>query len=194
MLNKYREKVKVVLDKLAYIFDRAGIRPWIVSILGLIFIIIGSTIIIYNEELLWLFIIFISIGSLMDAIDGTLARIQNSTSRWGMFYDSFLDRLTEIIIFLTLLLVGYIKDYIAYLYISTAILISYARARGESLNINMRGIGLMERAERLLIIIVSLTIMLFIKYDYNYIASILIILNIITILQRTIHIYRTLST
>ena len=87
-----------------------------------------------------------------DVFDGEIARMTHKISISGAFLDSNLDRLSDAIIVLGLILGGYFNYIIGYTIIFLIIMISYIRSRAENEGINMKGIGFMERAERLIIL------------------------------------------
>lgn len=102
----------------------------------------------------------ILLGGLFDILDGSVARRTGLASPFGAFYDSTLDRLSEIIVYLGLLSlyndyrlelgdVGMI--YAVMLAMAGSIMISYTRARAEALGIPCT-VGLMQRAERVILI------------------------------------------
>ena len=187
MLNKFRDKFNGIMTGIALRLTRMNIRPWMASTLGLVFVIVASYILIYTEitpYTVTMSVILFALGGFMDAVDGALARVQDRVSRWGAFYDSFLDRVTEIIYVLALYLSGIISPLSSYLYIVTSLLISYTRARAETISINLSGVGIMERAERILILLIGLLIWSVTKYNIEILMLILIILNTVTILQR----------
>ncbi len=79
---------------------------------------------------------FVIIFGLMDALDGALARLQNTASKLGMFYDATSDRLKEIILYAALAV--YVDQHIpeagAWLVVAVAgssLLVSYVKAKGE---------------------------------------------------------------
>ncbi len=132
-------------------------------------------------------------SSTMDAIDGTLARLQGEETRFGAFVDSYADRIAEIVLVSGLMLGGYSNLLAGVLFLSTSLLISYARARAEALAVDMAGIGLMERAERLILLIIG---MLMWSLDSRSLDIILLagsLLNIVTVLQRSYHVWRVLG-
>lgn len=99
-------------------------------------------------------------GGLFDILDGTVARRTGLASPFGAFYDSTLDRLSEIIVYLGLLSlyndyrlelgdVGMI--YAVMLAMAGSLMISYTRARAEGVGIPCT-VGLMQRAERVILI------------------------------------------
>lgn len=74
--------------------------------------------------------------SILDALDGALARLQNSTSLSGMFYDAVTDRMKEIIVFSALAVFVYKHIDVTLVWqvvaaCGTAILVSYVKAKGE---------------------------------------------------------------
>ena len=102
----------------------------------------------------------ILLGGFFDILDGRVARLTGLGSKFGAFYDSTLDRISEIAVFLGLLSlyndyrlelgdVGMI--YLIMLAMAGSLMVSYTRARAESLGLDCR-VGLMPRAERVVLI------------------------------------------
>jgi phosphatidylglycerophosphate synthase len=92
-------------------------------------------------------------------LDGVLARVNGRATSFGAFLDSLLDRYSDAFIFLSLAwyLGGRGDQAGALLSIGTmlgALLVSYARARGEGLGIDNHD-GIMERPERIILLIVA---------------------------------------
>jgi CDP-diacylglycerol---glycerol-3-phosphate 3-phosphatidyltransferase len=95
----------------------------------------------------------IALGGVADILDGRVARALGVDSAYGKFIDSTLDRFVEVFAFLGFAV--YLSDFrlgplVVVGAISGSLLVSYARARGESLGVLCKG-GLMQRAERLVI-------------------------------------------
>src|SRR5499426_451131 len=96
------------------------------------------------------------VANIFDFIDGKVAHITNTVSRFGAFWDSTLDRFSDICLFLGLIyLYASLRrtDYvmIASLAMMFSIMTSYTRARAESL-IEKCKVGFMERPERIVLI------------------------------------------
>jgi CDP-diacylglycerol--glycerol-3-phosphate 3-phosphatidyltransferase len=102
----------------------------------------------------------ILLGGLFDIIDGRVARLSGMGSKFGAFYDSTLDRISEIAVFLGILSlyndyrlqlgdVGMI--YLIMLAMAGSLMVSYTRGRAEALGLDCR-VGLMPRAERVVLI------------------------------------------
>jgi phosphatidylglycerophosphate synthase len=101
--------------------------------------------------------LLILIGGLCDMSDGILARVNGRTTSFGAFLDSLLDRYSDALIFLSISwYLAKTGDHTgALLGIGTmvgALLVSYARARGEGLGVSGQ-VGLMERPERIILLI-----------------------------------------
>ena len=86
-----------------------------------------------------------------DAFDGEVARRTGNISKSGAFLDSNLDRLSDAAIVLGLIIGGYFNYVIGFVILFLIIMISYIRARAENEGIDMKGVGFMERAERIII-------------------------------------------
>jgi CDP-diacylglycerol---glycerol-3-phosphate 3-phosphatidyltransferase len=102
----------------------------------------------------------ILLGGFFDILDGRVARLTGLGSKFGAFYDSTLDRISEIVVFMGILSmyndyrqelgdVGMI--YLIYLAMAGSLMISYTRARAEALGLDCK-VGLMPRAERVVLI------------------------------------------
>jgi CDP-diacylglycerol--glycerol-3-phosphate 3-phosphatidyltransferase len=97
----------------------------------------------------------IALGGVCDVMDGRVARTRQLTSPYGTFIDSMLDRFVEVFAFL-----GFVVYLRAFAYgpllaaaaITGSLLVSYARARGESVGVLCKE-GLMQRAERLVLVL-----------------------------------------
>lgn len=99
------------------------------------------------------------IGAICDVLDGSMARLTGRSSRFGAFLDSTIDRYAELALFL-----GYgvyfaaqgrpLDVGVTMAASAGSMLVSYARARAEGLGLECK-VGLMERPERLLVLIVA---------------------------------------
>ncbi|MGA7089671.1 MAG: CDP-alcohol phosphatidyltransferase family protein [Candidatus Acidiferrales bacterium] len=98
-------------------------------------------------------------AGLCDLLDGPVARRQNRVSMFGAFLDSILDRYADLILFLGLLV--YYARVNRFLYVGLAgaamagaVMVSYAKARAESL-VPTKEVGFWERPERLVLMIIA---------------------------------------
>jgi CDP-diacylglycerol--glycerol-3-phosphate 3-phosphatidyltransferase len=99
----------------------------------------------------------IALGGVADIMDGRVARARGLASPYGTFIDSMLDRYVEVFAFLGF--VVYLRGFaygplLAAAAVTGSLLVSYARARGESVGVLCKE-GLMQRAERLVLTFVA---------------------------------------
>lgn len=137
---------------------RWGVHPNLLTTLGFL-ITIGAAFAFHQHQVrLAGFLVLLS--GLFDILDGRVARLSGLGSKFGAFYDSTLDRIGEITVFLGLLSlyndyrlelgdVGMI--YLIMLAMAGSLMISYTRARAEALGLDCN-VGLMPRAERIVLI------------------------------------------
>lgn len=100
--------------------------------------------------------VIILFSGLMDVLDGRMARLYGLKSKYGAFYDSVMDRYSEIIMFLGL--IGYfiienkwLLMFIVFCSLGGSLMVSYTRARAEGLGVDC-SVGLLQRPERILIV------------------------------------------
>ena len=142
----------------------------------------------YNAIILGGIVLLIS--GFFDIVDGTVARVTKSSSRKGSFLDSSLDKLSEVAIFLGLAIGDLAEPLLCMIALSLSLIVSYVRARAESLGIELKGIGIGERAERLLII--AIIGMIPISGAMQWAVVIVSIIAGITIVQRMVATYKKL--
>jgi CDP-diacylglycerol--glycerol-3-phosphate 3-phosphatidyltransferase len=126
--------------------------PTAYNLLGVAFGILGG--VCFATGLLNLGGWAVLMGGAADVLDGRIARIRGMANQRGAFLDSTLDRFAEVGAFVGLS-VAYRESAVALAIVATALggslLVSYARARGESLGVVCK-VGVMQRAERLLLL------------------------------------------
>jgi len=147
-----------------------------------------------------LFAIFVFLCGISDGIDGAIARMTQTTTSFGGFFDSFMDRLSEFFIFFALLIhcwenvLWNIVDMKLVIYISfvASMMISYCRSRAELFYKGDFDIGLMARSERLFYIFITNILVFF----YGFLMEFLFIymwLVLGTFFFRFIKIYNQIS-
>ena len=158
MLNRFRAFWTKLLTPIAKFFLRHGVSPDAITLIGTIGVVVGALIFFPRGELL-VGVLVITAFVFSDMLDGTMARMSGTTSKWGAFLDSTLDRLGDAAIFggLVLYFAGPgSSDALAALALYCLVMgsvTSYARARAESLGMEAKG-GIAERADRLVAILV----------------------------------------
>lgn len=182
MLNNLRESLRPALEKIGKVFASTGLSPNFWTSVGLGFAFLSA--IVYGLSVEFGLIIggiLLLVSGFFDIVDGQVARFTQKTSKKGGFLDSIFDKVAEVAIFLGILIGGYAEPYLVFLAITLSLLVSYARARAESLQIKLQGIGIGERAERLLVIAI-IGIIGFMEYA----IIIVIVIATITFIQRVI--------
>jgi archaetidylinositol phosphate synthase len=161
LFNKFRDFLQPTVNKLGSIFAATGISPNLWTVTSLAFSITAgiaySFAAGFSITLSWYYMpllgsILLLISGFFDVVDGSVARITKQYSRKGAFLDSVFDKVAEAIIFIGLTLGSLASPVSCIVALALSLLVSYTRARGESLGIDLKGIGVGERAERLLIV------------------------------------------
>jgi CDP-diacylglycerol--glycerol-3-phosphate 3-phosphatidyltransferase len=133
-----------------------------------------------------------------DLFDGAVARSSSKgISKWGAVLDSTLDRLSDAAIFIGALLFFIENDdpLVPLIIIAAvaAFMVSYIKARAESLNIVCDG-GIAERSERLIIALVAYGLHgLEVEYAMAIGIWVLVLLSMITIAQRMLIVYKAVK-
>ncbi|MET9609160.1 phosphatidylinositol phosphate synthase [Streptomyces sp. NPDC006512] len=161
MLNKYaRAFFTRVLTPFAAFLLRRGVSPDAVTLIGTAGVVAGALVFFPRGEFFW-GTITITLFVFSDLVDGNMARQAGVSSRWGAFLDSTLDRVADAAIFggLALWYAGSGNDNIlcavAIFCLASGQVVSYTKARGESIGLPVAVNGLIERAERLVISLVA---------------------------------------
>jgi len=153
VLNNLRETLRPTLEKIGKGFASTGLSPNFWTVIGLVFALISA--IVYGLGIEFGLIIggvLLLVSGFFDMVDGQVARVTGKTSKKGSYLDSMFDKIAEVAIFLGILIGGYAEPYLILLAITLSLLVSYARAKSDAINIKLQGIGIGERAERLLVI------------------------------------------
>src|SRR6266567_3288676 len=93
-------------------------------------------------------------AGLFDMVDGRVARETNRVTRFGGFFDSVLDRYSDLALFMGLLVSYATINRFFYIVMTVSVMVSYARARAE-LTIPKCKVGFLERPERVVLIIIG---------------------------------------
>ena len=144
-----------VLAGLEAAAPRLGLTPDVLNFVGLGFGILSGALICLDQPEGGGFAL--AIAGVADIFDGRIARRLGLVSRYGQFIDSTLDRFVEVAVLLAL--AYYLRGYpwgplMAAAALSGSLLVSYVRARGESVGVVCTG-GLMPRAVRLVLTLIA---------------------------------------
>lgn len=186
-----RASTEGIIDPIVTILKHWHISPDLLTVGGMMAHVAAAWLIATNQ-MTWAGSLLLLIAPL-DALDGALARkIGKQAGRWGAFLDSTSDRFAEIILF-----GGFIIFYgqtgqwwlmfLAYLAITGSLMVSYTRARAESLGYSCK-IGMLSRVERYIVVILLLLL------NRPAVALlILAILTYVTVGQRTATVWHQAS-
>jgi archaetidylinositol phosphate synthase len=180
MLSSLKNRTTELLSPLTATLVRFGLKPNHITFASLFFGIFASLFIAKAEIILAA--IFLAFSGFMDMLDGALARSERKTTEFGGFLDSVFDRYVDVAIFVSLGIYG-INWLLVALALSGALLVSYTRARAEKI-IEKCDVGIAERSERMLILIVGL----FSGFVWHAVA-VIAILSHITALHRIFYTY-----
>jgi len=158
MLSRLIGKLcKALLDLIVAFVSFLGVNPNLLTLIGFLITIFAAVYFARGRFLeAGLVIIF---AGIFDMLDGRVARITNSVTKFGAFFDSVLDRYSDIVIFLGLMIYYSKAQRLSYMVLSGvvmmgAVMTSYTRARAESL-IPLCKVGFLERPERLVLLIIG---------------------------------------
>jgi len=197
LLNRLREKITPITTLIGNNFGSLGLSPTFWSIIGFAFAILSSIFFgltkVLNQqgwEFPWQVIagIMLLISGFFDIVDGSVARVMKKTTTRGAFLDSNFDKVSEALIFIGIAIGGLSNPILAMIALSTSILVIYLRARAESLGIELKGIGIGERAERLLILAICGLIP--ISGSIQWGVLVIIIISAFSFIQRFIYVLK----
>jgi CDP-diacylglycerol--glycerol-3-phosphate 3-phosphatidyltransferase len=157
MLNKYaRAFFTKVLTPFATFLLRIGVSPDAVTLIGTAGVVGGALWFFPRGSFFWGVIVITSFV-FSDLVDGNMARQAGTSSVWGAFLDSTLDRVADSAIFAGLAMWyagkgdNLLLCAMAILCLASGQVVSYTKARAESLGLKCDVSGLVERAERLVV-------------------------------------------
>jgi CDP-diacylglycerol--glycerol-3-phosphate 3-phosphatidyltransferase len=176
------------------------ISPNVLTFLGLVINVVAAVLFGYaSGEEHWRMFVYaglVIIGAgVFDMVDGRVARATNQVTVFGAFFDSVVDRYSDVALFFGLL-VFYARasrffyvGLVAFVMVSS-VMVSYTRARAESL-IGSCKVGFMERPERIVLIIIGA---LFEKFNTMApVLWVLAVLSTITVIHRIAYTYQRTS-
>ncbi|MEJ2108919.1 MAG: CDP-alcohol phosphatidyltransferase family protein [Acidobacteriota bacterium] len=148
---------KFILNQIVKLLTLLKINPNFLTFFGVLISLWAAFEFGYGD--LFTGALVIILAGLFDMLDGEVARVSSSETRFGAFYDSVIDRYSDVIILQGLLvyyarhqMLGYVV--LVGVVIMGAVLTSYTRARAESLIASCK-VGFMERPERIVLLIIG---------------------------------------
>ncbi|MDR2378518.1 MAG: CDP-alcohol phosphatidyltransferase family protein [Bifidobacteriaceae bacterium] len=137
---------------------KRGVRANTVTVVGAIVQCLAA-LTLFPLGCLWQGALVLGVVATADALDGTMARLAGTASKWGAFLDSTLDRLADAAVFagltIHLALEGHTLGAVAGVAaLAAGAIVPYTRARAESLGYQA-SVGIAERADRLIVALVA---------------------------------------
>jgi archaetidylinositol phosphate synthase len=188
-LYKRREKFQDISIKIGLAFSKLKLSPNTWTMLTLIFILIGFYFLLFSQ--FFIAGLFLMISAFLDVVDGSVARITGKDSKLGAYLDTVIDRYVEFIVILGILFAG-IPDFIVpspawiILFLFGALMTTYAKSAAKEKEIFETEIsgGVMERAERFILLIIGFFLAALNPLYLTYIIALLAVLTNITAIQR----------
>ena len=161
LTGRARTATRGLVTPLALALGRLGLSPDALTVSGTL-LHVGVAWLLASGRPLWWGALALAAAASFDALDGALARATDRTSPFGAFLDSTLDRISEILLFLGLLLRALQSGEVplataSLLAVTGSLMVSYARARSEGIGFDTR-VGLFGRLERMLVLVVGLAL------------------------------------
>src|SRR5438094_229241 len=155
---------RVLLNAIVRGLALTRISPNVLTFMGLVINVIAAVLFGYanpdNQQRLFVYAGLVIIGAgVFDMVDGRVARATNQVTTFGAFFDSVIDRYSDVALFFGLMVYYARANHFFYLVMvafvmTSSVMVSYTRARAESL-IGSCKVGFMERPERIVLVIIG---------------------------------------
>ena len=189
-----KEGGRAVLAPIVRLAMALHLTPNTITVIGLGITLLASTLVAGG----WLLVgaAILTAGSLLDAVDGALARAQGGGTAFGSFLDSTLDRAGESILYIGIAvwllrtqpepLLPVVALLVA---LAGSFLVSYAHARAQGIGLGA-SVGLAPRTERLVLVIAGIALAgLGLTSGLVLILVVVAVLTVVTVIQRMRHVW-----
>jgi CDP-diacylglycerol---glycerol-3-phosphate 3-phosphatidyltransferase len=149
-----------IINAMVRALASAGVHPNILTGIG-VSINIGCAVLFGFGEFFWAGIVLI-VANLFDMLDGNVARLTGNVTRFGSFLDSSLDRLSDMVVFLGIMIFyagnspqhSLLNVALAGVGMIASVMVSYTTARSEGLGVKAN-VGFLQRPERIVLLIIG---------------------------------------
>ena len=186
--SNLKKQFEAIVVKGVAPLGRLGITPNMITVLGVIVSALAAwTLATYSGDSGNLVTAgtLLLLSGFLDAIDGTLARAIGKVTRFGGFFDSVCDRYSDAIVLASVIYSGLCDPFWGFAALIGAMMVSYSRSRAEAAGVKMAGVGLAERAERMIFLALAIYAATINLIYLNYGVIILALLANFTVLQRS---------
>ena len=184
--SNFSQSVEIIVGPIGRAIAWTGITPNTLTTLGLLLTGVAAAFVVAGEFVVggWVLVA----GGLMDTFDGAVARARGNSTPFGGFYDSISDRVADGVILSAIAFA--VRDdprlfALAVVSLVAAQVTSYVRARAEAIDLTC-DIGLMERAERAILLMAALV---FSRWILEPVLWVLAIGATVTVVQRVHHVW-----
>ena len=177
-----------IIDRIVRWLALSRIHPNVLTFIGLVINIWAAWLFVPQGSFRWAGVVVICAG-LFDMVDGRVARATSQVTRFGGFFDSVVDRYSDLALYMGLLV--YYASINRFFYIvltavvmTGSVMVSYTRARAEN-TIPKCKVGFLERPERIVLIIIGAL--------FDRMAAVLwviAVLSNLTVIHRMIYTWR----
>jgi len=149
-----------IINAMVRALASAGVHPNILTGIG-VSINVGCAVLFGFGEFFWAGIVLI-VANLFDMLDGNVARLTGNVTRFGSFLDSSLDRLSDMVVFLGIMIFyagnspqhSLLNVGLAGVGMIASVMVSYTTARSEGLGVKAN-VGFLQRPERIVLLIIG---------------------------------------
>src|SRR3989440_1828453 len=155
---------RVLLNAIVRGLALTRISPNVLTFMGLVINVIAAVLFGYanpdNQQRLFVYAGLVIIGAgVFDMVDGRVARATNQVTTFGAFFDSVIDRYSDVALFFGLMVYYARANHFFYVVLvgivmTTSVMVSYTRARAESLIPSCK-VGFLERPERIVLVLIG---------------------------------------
>jgi CDP-diacylglycerol--glycerol-3-phosphate 3-phosphatidyltransferase len=182
---------KRIIDPVVRVVARTGITPNGVSLVGFAWNCVAA--LLAARGLLFAAGVMMLAGSALDLVDGALARATGRATRFGAVFDAVLDRYSEALMLLGLVVYEadrerYLEVGLLFAALTGSVLVSHVRAMAETLGHSLRE-GLFTRAERVILTGAALILSPWAGWALTAALVLLAVLTNLTALQRLYHVH-----
>ncbi|MYD52080.1 MAG: CDP-alcohol phosphatidyltransferase family protein [Dehalococcoidia bacterium] len=187
-MHRLRNLLSPIVDGIARVLVKLGFSPSGLTVIGVLIACVAAALI--SQGLLAIGGIVMLIAGIFDMFDGAVARMTDRATKFGAFFDSVMDRVSEAVVLLGLLWF-YLDDgeqlgaVLVYVSIVGSTLVSYVRARAEGLGIECKG-GLMQRPERVASLGVGIIVGQWWESAVLIVLGVIAALTVVTTVQRVV--------
>ena len=197
-LDSLRQPVYRIINPACEWLVKKGVHPNAITTMG--FLTTTASGYFYHQDHVRWAGFFVLLGGSFDIFDGRVARMSGLASKFGAFYDSVLDRMSELVMYLGLLSL-YTKYqsgpmdlamiYVIMLAAGGSVMVSYTRARAEGLGLDC-SVGWMQRPERV-VAIGAASLFFGLMWNGLILSAVIVIVAIltnVTVVQRMVWVYK----